>query len=168
MEARTDPPPTLTRFDPIEINYERSMEELTQAGKYDHVNPNLTSENFPTEKSGKVRRVPVEVHYNRYINSYDAVADMKARKLDPADEREGLTFGEKYPEEQAKHSIVCLGKKVRLKDDRHILRRHVLVLSRLIHERWASLEPSNDVWMDEWSEWGDDCRFLAFEQIPIP
>lgn len=147
--------PTLTKFDPIEIDYGRSVKELAEAGKYYNAHPILIRVSLPTERSGKKMRVPVLVHFNCRISSEDAFAVMKSRGLDPADEREGLAFGEKYPEEQEKHPIPCLGKVIWI-----LGYRYVLCLYGWLNKRRAEL----DLWRDGW---GSGCHFLAFEQVQV-
>ncbi len=94
----------------LTIDYNRTIEELLQAGRYDWPNKNITEEHFPRLCiSGKEERKYKLFHFSREISSDDAVREMSKAGFDPAGPHEMLVFGEEFPEIQRKFFIVGLG-----------------------------------------------------------
>ena len=100
------------------MDYGRSVEDGIKAGRYDYTNPHITSINFKTEKTerkGKADLVIELVRFNRMISTDDALRELDGRGYRPAELRELLAFGEKYPDVQRKFPIVALGSVWRLR-----------------------------------------------------
>ena len=144
----TEKPTTLA----ITAGYGRTIERLVRAGKYNFANGNITSQNFPTTREGVVQLKAVLVHFNRFIKSDDAVAELDKLKLRAGEIHELLAFGEQHPDEQRKYPILALGSIVKFGDYRYFP-----YLSG-----WSGRRKANLGW------WGgrcrDSCRFLAFRK----
>jgi len=95
---------------PIFVNYGRSIEDGIKAGRYDWVDSDITSRNFPTKRKGTAEVAVELVCFNRCVFSTKKVL----RELDrmgyrPAELHELLAFGEKYPEVHREFPVVALG-----------------------------------------------------------
>src|SRR3989344_4684510 len=44
-------PITATTY-PLTVNYERSVEDMVRAGRYNHIDSDITSKHFPTKRKG--------------------------------------------------------------------------------------------------------------------
>ena len=142
---------------PVIVDYSRTLSEMISAGKYGWVNSDITDQHFPLPKipTGLPTKLELNlelVHFNRFISSNDAIAELKKRGMRPATLPELLAFGEQYPEEQRKYSIVALGS---------------------VWQDWGGrIVPC--LWFDavgrglglSWFEggWGDGYRFLAVRE----
>lgn len=93
----------------IVVDYSMSLANMILAGDYGYVNPNITAENFPVQGEGAIELDGVLVHFNRDIESDDAVKEMDQMGLRPATMAELLAFGAKFPEIQREFPIVGLG-----------------------------------------------------------
>ena len=61
---------------PVMVNYDLSIESAVQLNHYDEENPDITSENFPTERKG-VAEVKVEiVCFDRAISGEDVLREL--------------------------------------------------------------------------------------------
>jgi len=100
----------------IEVIYGLAFEAMVAAGHYDHRNPDITEEHFPTLKRGTVKYEAVLVHLNRNASTDEAKAEIERRGLIPASLTELLAFGVKYPDEQRKYPIVAIGQAWRVLD----------------------------------------------------
>jgi hypothetical protein len=94
---------------PLRVDYGRSVEEGVKAGRYDLVNPHITSHNFPTKRKGVVEIRVELVHFDIYISTDEVLHEFNWMGYRPADLRELLAFGENYPEVQRKFPVVALG-----------------------------------------------------------
>lgn len=134
------------------IDHGMAIEELVRLGEYDSVNKNITSRNFPTTRTGEEETTAILVHFDRDIESDDAVKELDAIGLRPAEADETLAFGKQYPDKQRKFPIVGLGSVVQLSGV-----RYVLYLAGWDGKRGANLR--------YWDgRWGCDYRFLAFRK----
>ena len=133
------------------VNYDRSVALGIQAGNYNWINDYITDKNFPPEKGESgTKEISFElVHLNKVVSSEQALQELESRNLRPATLRELLAFGEKYPDEQRKYSIVALGSVGRYWDG-----RGVPCLYGGGRERRLSLARYGGGWYS-------DCRFLA-------
>lgn len=154
MEAGMFFSPIITRFRPIEIDYGKNIRNLVRDGWFGYVNRHFTSTNLPAKKSGRSWFTPVLLHYNDFVESKDVVADIKRRGLEPADEREGLAFANRYPQEQRISPIICLGRVIRVNSKDYI----VCLDECSVDGRKVRLVPWNDRRLD-----GE--RFLALEVL---
>ena len=94
----------------VTVNYGLSLTEMIRAGRYDWVDPNITSDNFPINGKG-TKEVALElVHFNRYINSSEEVIRELGKKgLRPATIVELLAFSAKYTDVMRQSTIAALG-----------------------------------------------------------
>lgn len=93
----------------VMVNYNLSVKKAIKAGNYDWTNDDITSENFPTKRSGEAE-VDIElVHFNRDMSTEEVLAEFDKRGLEPAELHELLKIGEKYPNLQREFPIVALG-----------------------------------------------------------
>ena len=94
---------------PVQVNYDLSVCDAIEAGDYQAVNASITSENFPTSRSGQA---DLEIYLMRFggrMTSEEVVDALSKKGMRPAELREFLAFGATYPEMQRKFSIVGLG-----------------------------------------------------------
>ena len=134
----------------VAMDYATSIEDLIKQGKYDWSNSDITTKNFSTERTNTTDLKIELVHFDRSINSEDAIAELDKMGLRPAEAGELLTFGAKYPNIQKDFPIVTLGSVWR---DLFGSRR-VVCLGRGGHERSANLG-----WFG--GDWNDSYRFAA-------
>lgn len=134
----------------VVVDYGRSLSEMVKAGRYDWVNENIISENFPGAGHGKAEREIVLFHFNRAISSDDAIKGMESAGYRPAVVEELLALGEVQPELQRHFPIVALGSV--WQDPRG--NRSVPYLGRFGAERSLDLFCFDD-------DWDGSCRFAA-------
>jgi len=132
---------------PIIVNYERSVEDGVEAGHYDWVNSNITSEYFPTERKGTAKVEVKLIHFNRSISTDEALRELDRMGYRPAELHELLVFGEKYQKIQREFPILALGSVFRN-------RCVVLGLSGDNSRRYLNL-------FVEEHDCGENCRFAA-------
>jgi hypothetical protein len=94
---------------PVVVNYNRTIEQLVKAGKYDWSNPDITSKNFPSNKKGNAQVSIQLVHFDRTMTSDEVLKELDKQGLRPATLPELLAFGAKYPDKQREFPIVALG-----------------------------------------------------------
>ena len=135
----------------ILVDYAVSVEELLKLGKYDWSNSDITSEHFPTKRTGGKVETKVElVHFGRNISSDEALKELDKMGYRPAEAHELLAFGAKYPDVQREFPIVALGSVWRSS----LGCRSVVCLYENTAERDAAL-----CWLE--GDWGDGWRFAA-------
>lgn len=135
---------------PVSINYGLSLEEMIAAGRYDWKSDDIVTKHFPVKGEG-VANVEIQlVHFDRVIESEEAIEELDKMGLRPAKIEELLAFGAKYPKVQREFPIVALGSVWRFA---HGL-RHVPYLGRSGAGRGLSLG-----WFE--GEWVERCRFAA-------
>lgn len=137
----------------IVVDYNRSLADMIKAGKYDRVNSDINSKHFPLKGKGKHELNATLFHFDRYIESDDAIAEMDKQGYRPGKVEELLALGEKYPDLQKEFPIVALGSVWR---DPYGY-RDVPCLSWYGSERDLYLS-----WFDD--RWIADYRFLAFRK----
>lgn len=134
---------------PVTVNYDLSLGEMIEAGRYNWVHSDITSKHFPIKGEGTKEVVTELVHFNRYMESDVVLRELDKSSLRPATIEELLAFGAKYPETQRQFPIVVLGS----------FWWHLGV--RLVPFLWCrSVGRGLDL---DWSElwWRDHYRFLA-------
>ena len=97
---------------PATIDYDLSLREMIEAGKYDWKDGNITVDHFPVEGEGEVEANLILVRFGRTMSSDQVLEDLDKRDLRPlrpATLAELLAFGAKYLEVQRECSIVALG-----------------------------------------------------------
>jgi len=93
----------------IIVDYNRSLADMIKAGNYDWVNSDINAKHFPIKGKGKHELTATLFHFDRYIESDDAIAEMDKQGYRPATIEELPALGEKYPELQKEFPIVALG-----------------------------------------------------------
>lgn len=128
------------------------LEKLIKQAKFDFVNENITTKNFPDAEFADLKDAKL-FHFNRYISSDEAIAEMRKENYRPASVRELVAYAIKNPEEQTKHPIVALGQDWSVPDGD----RSVAYLGRWNFKRNLSLGYRGLGWNGCW-------RFLAFSE----
>ena len=90
------------------VNRDQRFKAVVKAGKYDWMNDDITEAHFPLTGSGTTELEGILVHFNRYISTNDALAELDRPGLRPADFQELCAFGATHPEVQRKFPIVEL------------------------------------------------------------
>jgi len=99
---------TRDRF-PVSIDYGLTLEQMIAECTCDYTNPNITTVNFSITGTGVVEEEVIIVHFNKYISSENAIAELAKMGLEPAGLVHALAFGKKYPNVQRRFPIVFLG-----------------------------------------------------------
>ncbi len=136
------------------VDYNMSLAEMIKVGKYDYVNGEIASKNFPIMGSGKVDISFELVHLNKSASSEEVLLHMEKNNLRPATLAELLAFGAKYPEIQREFPVACLGSSWVGRGGL----RNVPCLGRYDSERSLYLYWFGDDWDDCW-------RFLAVRKV---
>ena len=141
----------------MNVDYGLPLEAMIAAGHYDWKNGNLTGKLFPIKGDGIVEFEACLFHFNRVIESKDAIKAIKAADKDnpwsAAKVEQVLSFGAVCPEEQCKYPIIGLGSVAEIGGN-----RYVPVLWGYGSERGLGLD-----WFG--SGWGGGCRFLAVRKV---
>ena len=136
----------------LTVDYDLPLDVAIAAGHYDWTNDNITSENFPSVKTGKDEGLmPVLVHFGRDMSTKAVKTDLAKRKLRQANPRELLAYGAANPEDQRKFPIVALGQSTEIGGG-----AGVAFLGEVDSRRYLYLGHLDGVWRGF-------CRFLAFE-----
>src|SRR3989338_6983980 len=81
------------------IDYSKSLAFMIRVCDFDYVNPNITEQNFPKERSDGKANLNFElVPHNRKMSSEEVLADFQTKKLRSATLLEGLYFFKKKRE----------------------------------------------------------------------
>jgi len=94
---------------PVVVNYDQSVEVAVKAGKYGWSNSDITTKHFPSQRKGTAEIEIILVHFNRAIESDEAVRELDKQGLRPAELPELLAFGAKYPDVQREFPVIALG-----------------------------------------------------------
>ena len=137
----------------IIVDYNRSLSKMIKAGNYDWFNDNITAKNFPLKGKGKHELEAILFHFDRDIESEEAIAEMDKQGYRPGRIEELLALGGKYPNLQKEFPIVALGSVWRNPDGH----RSVPFLHRNGSERNLRLG-----WFGY--GWHANDRFLAFRK----
>lgn len=97
---------------PLSVDYEMSVESAVRLGQYDKVDGEITTKNFPTERTGETDVMVELIHFN-VVSSNDVLEKLDEMFYRPAELRELLAFGRKYPDVQREFPIVALGSVLR-------------------------------------------------------
>ena len=71
---------TITEDRLITINYGISLEDMTEAGRYDWINPNITPKTLPIAGVAILEFETKVFHFDRHISSEGAVAAIKSAR----------------------------------------------------------------------------------------
>lgn len=131
------------------VNYDLSVKEAIEAGKYDWKNGDINDKNFPFKRFGSAEIDIRLVHFNKDMSSEDVLKELDKMGLRPAELPELLALGAECPDEQRKYPIVALGS---------------------VRQRWHSGYVP-DLWLDSVGrslglscfelDWRAHCRFAA-------
>lgn len=91
------------------VNYDLRLDAAIKEGKYEWVNEIFTEKGFPATRKGVVELDIVLVNLNRDISPDDAINELDKLGFRPAELRELLALGAKYPDEQRKYTIIASG-----------------------------------------------------------
>ncbi len=142
----------------IVVDYSMTLEQLIAAGKFDWLNNDINSDQFPVKGEGKAEYETKLFQFDGNISSENAV--IKIKEFDPANPWEPakiehlLAFGSKYPDEQRKHPILALGS---VGNPTFFGKRNVPYLYRRVTGRSLHL----DWWSNEWHPF---YQFLAIRK----
>ncbi len=93
----------------ILVDYSLPLEDMIRAGNYDWVGSSII-QNFPSNCDWGVHGVTAELfHFDRTMNSDEAIAEMEEQGYRPATIVELLAFGAEHPELQREFPIFALG-----------------------------------------------------------
>lgn len=134
---------------PVVIDYEKSLQAMIRAGRYDWTNSDITEKHFPVA-SGPIEISMELVHFDRAMTSEEVLAELDRKGLRPATLPELLAFGAKYPEKQREFPVVALASVWR----NWVAGRRVPYLWSLADGRGLDLD-----WLD--SGWDEHYRFAA-------
>jgi len=99
---------TLTNFYPVIVD-DINVEEAIRQGKYDWINPAITSKNFPMKEWGKAEFKVELIHFDHQISVGKALKELDLIGYRPAGLRKLLALGCQYPEVQREFPIFALG-----------------------------------------------------------
>lgn len=94
---------------PLTVYYSKTIEQMVAAGRYDCKNTDITSRNYPHNKTGVETPIIEVVHFNKSLDSDAVVAELDKMGLRPATAAELLALGEQLPYLQRQWWIVGLG-----------------------------------------------------------
>lgn len=147
----------------LTVDYGQTLEAMIAAGNYNWKDDDLTAKRFPIKGNGIVQFEACLFHFNRAIESKDAIkaietADPKNPWV-PAKTEHLLSFGIAFPDEQRKYPVIALGSVAKIDG-----RRYAPGLWEFVSER--SLGP---LWLGRGRgrEWGEHWRFLAVRQVSV-
>ena len=96
----------------LTVDYGRNLEQMIEVGEYDHVNVNITEQNFSlaTELRGQKTSVTSQlIHFGCDISSEDAMLAINKIGHPLATLPELLALGEAYPDLQFQFPIIAFG-----------------------------------------------------------
>lgn len=134
----------------VMIDGSKSLDSMINAGRYDSVNTDFTNTYARLTTATRMETM-VLISFNRSISSENAIAEMRVRKLHPADQDECLAFGGAIADTKSVYDIVCLGQPAEVDGTREVTK----IWNDSDYRRW-SLD------LDNWDGgWASDIRFLA-------
>ena len=93
----------------VKVDYNQSLREMIEAGKYDWVNNNIIQENFPVQGEGVQKVELVLIHLNGRMKTKQVLEEFEKQNLRLSRLPELLAFGAKYPNIQKQFRIIALG-----------------------------------------------------------
>lgn len=94
---------------PVIVDYDMSLEEMVEAGKYDWGNRSINKVNFPFYGSGKAKVNIKLVCFGRDMQYSEVLLGLDSLSLKPGNLPELLALGAKYPALQLDFPIVQVG-----------------------------------------------------------
>lgn len=93
----------------LTINYDQTVEEMVESGKYSFANSNITSQNFHIQQSGTHQVEVILVHFDQEMTSDQVKTKLDEMGLRPAELPELLALGTNHPDLQRQFPIIALG-----------------------------------------------------------
>lgn len=93
----------------IVVDYSLSLAQMIEAGDYNWINDDITATNFPIQGEGKQQLELVLFHFDRYIQSDDAIKEIDKAGYRPATLPELLGLGAQHQGLQRQFPVVALG-----------------------------------------------------------
>jgi hypothetical protein len=141
----------------LTTDYSQPLEAMIACGHYDWKNDDITPKRFPLKGEGIVEVEACLFHFNREIESKDAIKAIESADKDnpwSASQIEHiLAFGAFFPEEQRKFPIIGLGSVAEIRGDRYVPALWKLGSKRSLDLSWFG------------SRWFGHCRFLAVRKV---
>lgn len=136
----------------IVVDYSRSFKDSINAGRYNYVNRDIIEKYFPlaNNECGRMERIFKLYHFNKEVDSDDAIRQMNEDGCLPATPQELLAFGEANPELQRQFQIIALGYAQVGRYGSY----NVVSLSSFFNKRGLFLRLRDDIW-------NDYCLFLG-------
>lgn len=92
------------------VNYGMKFKTAVILGDYDWVNPDITPNRFPTNQTEKNAILKAElIHFNKFLENDDVIKKLGKMGYRPAEFRELLAFGQKYPKVQNNFPVAAIG-----------------------------------------------------------
>jgi len=91
------------------VDYTRSLAEMLKDGRFDSVNSDITENHFPITKRPNGEVEMKLFHFNRAMDSDEAIKEMDKEGYRPAELPEGLAYAKANPDEQRRYPIALLG-----------------------------------------------------------
>ncbi|MDP3999303.1 MAG: hypothetical protein Q8P76_01755 [bacterium] len=92
------------------VDYTRPLANMIKEdGRFDYVNSDITEKNFQINRRPNGEAEMKVYHFNRDIDSDEAIREMDKEGYRPAELPEGLAYAKANPDEQRKYPIVLLG-----------------------------------------------------------
>lgn len=129
----------------IEVNFDETLEQMIARGRYDWTNSGITVKRFPVVGTGTKRYLPKVFTFGKSVGSQEAADLMAQEGFLPARHEHGLAFAAKFPKEQLKQPIACLGSSAEVRGD-----RGVVCLGRIVAKRGLDLYCWDRDWDDGW------------------
>lgn len=93
----------------VPVDYDRSVEDGNEAGKYDFGDSSITTEHFPPNRTGRAELEIELVHFGPQMTNNEVLIEFEKLGLRPAELRELQAIGEHHPELQREYPILALG-----------------------------------------------------------
>ena len=96
----------------LTVDYTKTVEQAIADGNYDWKNSDVTAKNFPISPEMIGKKVDISgrlFHFDRNINSKEAIKEMDSDGCRPAILMELLALGATHPELQRQFPVVALG-----------------------------------------------------------
>jgi hypothetical protein len=100
---------TETQARTVTIDYRRTLDQMIEAGVYDHVNRHITRSSFPVARGGDAERELTLVHLDHVASTDEVLHQLDELAVRSGRIEELLAFGAAYPEAQRQYPIVAVG-----------------------------------------------------------
>lgn len=93
----------------VKVDYDKTVEELAEEGKYDSKNDDVNSIHFPSTESGQAELSVYLFEFKHFIRSEAILRKMDKLGFRPTTTKELLSLGAQYPSLQSSRFIMSLG-----------------------------------------------------------